>query len=208
MGDPTIGPADDPQPERRRGEQLDRLAHSVEDLGRDVRAGTAANDIEALTVAVDALAGEVRLVRVDMESDRKRYRRRLLMVSVVVLAALVGIGALLVRDRDIRRISDQRAHDLAEQRIAACRQYNDQQKRARDASVQIATTAVIAGLTQLAADPAHLSPEEQAIRDRVVVQVTDASTQTALAAYPYRDCSAAGIDRYLSHPPPDPNRKR
>lgn len=163
------------------------------------------DDVRALTRSVDALAGEVRGIREDMHGERRRYNKRLLLICVVVGIGLLGLAGIGLRERDIRRISNQRAQDLADSRVAACRQYNVQQQRAREASVQIATSAVITGLTQLASDPAHLTPEEMQIRSRVVAQVTAAAGATATAQYPFRDCSAEGIRRFLEHPPPDPN---
>lgn len=126
-----------------------------------------------------------------VERDIRHLTWYLAVVAVFTVVAIVATAAAVKLTFDTRDSAARRAADMREGRISSCVQQNVQTQRAREAQAS--------SILALADDPAHLTPEEQAL--------AAAYRQRVEEALPYRDCTPQGIAEYFEDPPADPASK-
>ncbi len=137
-----------------------------------------------LETSLTSHAAEMRRV----EAKLSRLGRYMIAVAAATFVAVLLTLTTVKLNLDTRDSADRREADQAEARVSACVQSNVSTQKTREALVQ--------SILALAADPEHLTPEQQAIADRYRARVD--------AALPYRDCDAKGISAYYEDPPADP----
>lgn len=127
---------------------------------------------------------------------RSRWARTAALVGILVgvLGVAVGIGGAIF-GVNAQATADDIARERTDARAGACVQANVTTQRTRD--------ALIAGVSVIDVPDPNRSPDRQQAIDRFIANYT-AHIEAAL---PYRDCSAAGIAAYFTHPPADPARK-
>lgn len=140
--------------------------------------------LTALNTRTSSLLGELR--RID---QRTTSAKRAAAVGVIVgaVSVSVAIGALAY-GLDARATAQDIVEARREALTSGCIQANITTDRER--------SALVSALVALVPPGQALTPTQQATVDRYRAEV--------IGRLPYRDCTQAGIDEYLSHPPGDP----
>lgn len=120
---------------------------------------------------------------------RARWARVVAYVGIATgsVGIVYGIGAKGTAD-DIQA-------SRREASTSGCVQANVSTERTRG--------ALVAGVSVLSAPSPGRTAEDQAALDTFIKQYTDEVERVL----PFRDCSDAGIARYINHPPADPAQK-
>lgn len=152
------------------------------------------SSIDSFDAKIEQKADEVTTRKLDeLEEGRQRNRRLALAALALVLAVIVAaiaVVAFVVRNNS-DRIDDQNT-DRASRSYGSCVQFNVKQDADRDAIVQ----GIVASLRES-------FPSERT--EAFVMTFEPKLRANVERLLPYRDCSPAGIEEFLKHPPPDPN---
>lgn len=175
-----------------------------------------AEEIAAETKTLNTLLGQYASkadVQRQLETERaatkimvvRRDRWRNIALTVIALGLVgslaIGLWAKSVGDQakratvrnaqlaaDLKSLVDQQAADRLRNSRGSCIQFNVDQKNKREAQVQ----GLVDTFRLFVTDTSKLDDFAAAYRARLEVLL------------PYRDCSDAGVDKFLKNPPPDP----
>lgn len=137
----------------------------------------------------DPLVEQLKRVQSDL-GFRRTTRRRVVAIAAAVVCDLIVSVLSVAAFVGVRHQQEQSADDRTAARRGACIQFNTNQKNTRDAIV-FGLVETFRPLTQ-PNRTADLDAFAKSLRANVDRQL------------PYRDCSEAGIQKFLEDPPPDP----
>ncbi len=151
------------------------------------------NDLVAQIASLDAALGSVHeTLKAEGVKRDKRIRSNRWATALAILAALIGIGVGILgvnAGRSSQRALDEANAQRNENKIAACLQYKKQQEQGIDSDIAQSHDLIDA----LAAS----SPQTPAT-DTAVVAYNEKHDALIREGHPLRDCSPAGIEKYLS----------